>query len=115
MNNPYNDHGTPEERAKSLLLHYFQLCFGQELSQDSRTEVGDIVDSLLAAVEQRSTEYRLKSLESNLSFYKRLYEEQSKLLMESQSAISLALTALPPSLNIGLDALAKKLDDHFAA
>lgn len=53
--NPYSMYGPPEEKAKSLLVHYFKLATyksDRDLDSDCIGEIGSIVDAILAAARQ---------------------------------------------------------------
>ena len=53
IGNPYEFYSQdPAERAKSGLCHYFQLA-GVELDNDKASEIGQIVDEIIHAVESR--------------------------------------------------------------
>jgi hypothetical protein len=85
--NPYNSYRSTEERAKCLLANYFEVTANSPLSRDNYAEIGEIVDCILKAVEERSTEYRLKRLEENVSSLKRSLRQAVGYLEKAQDIL----------------------------
>lgn len=97
------------------------MTFGEELSTDSQSEVGEIVDCILEAIEQRTPEYRLKQLEQQVAAWQKTSRDQLALLQECQAAIDKALgneMQNAGALDVGSGGLLKsaleKLDDYLA-
>lgn len=116
MQNPYSSYRSPEEAAKSLLFHYFQLV-SPVLDGDNASEIGQIVDSILAAVEQRTVEWRLKNLEEQVESLDRGLKQANQLLAECHKSIVAAGEAPDEEcaqMCITPLTLAEKLAEYFA-
>jgi RNAse (barnase) inhibitor barstar len=116
FNNPYSSVSSdPAERAKSLLCHYFQLAWGESLSDDGISEVADIVDCIIQTVEQRTVEYRLKQLEQDMAYYKRQQKDLVALLEKASSVMikSIYIDSCPQEVINLLDNMSNEISAYL--
>ena len=114
MRNPYNGYSSDKtERAKSLLCHYFQISNGDSLDEDCCTEIGEIVDCILEAVEQRSTEYKLRQAETSLKYVERDNRDMTELLKKASSLLEVIASEVTLNLSENPNNLHKEIEGYF--
>ena len=114
MRSPYNSYSSDKaERAKSLLCHYFQVSNADSLDEDCCTEIGEIVDCILEALTQRSTEYKLRQAESKLKYAEQDNRDMTELLKKASSLLEVMASEVTLNLSENANDLHKEIEYYL--